>query len=37
MKVTIKAMLIEASEEQKTEIDKLMTVFCSTIRYSFNR
>ena len=37
MKVTIKAMLIEVSEEQKNVLDKLMTIFCSAIRYSFNR
>ena len=37
MKVTIKAMLIEVSEEQKNVLDKLMTILCSAIRYSFNR
>ena len=37
MKTTMNAMLIEVSEEQKNVLDKLMTIFCSAIRYSFNR
>ncbi len=37
MKITIKAVLIEVSKEQKNAIDHLMTVFCSAIRYSFKR
>ena len=37
MKVTTKAMLINVSEENIKTIDNLMVVFCSAIRYSFNR
>ena len=36
-KVTTKAMLINVSEENIKMIDNLMTVFCTAIRYSFNR
>jgi len=37
VKVTTKAMLINVSEENIKTIDNLMVVFCSAIRFSFNR
>lgn len=37
MKVTMKAMLINETEEQIQIIDNLMLVFCTAIRYSFKR
>lgn len=37
MKITIKAVLVEVNEEHKKEIDKLMTVFSSAVRFAFNR
>ena len=37
LKITVKAMLIDISEEQKQSIDDLMTVFCAAIRFSFKR
>lgn len=37
MKVTMKAMLINETEEQGQIIDNLMLVFCTAIRYSFKR
>ena len=37
MKTTIKAMLINVNEYQCKVIDNLMLVFCSAIRFSFNR
>jgi len=37
VKVTTKAMLINVSEENIKTIDNLMVIFCSAIRYSFNR
>lgn len=37
LKITMKAVLVEVSEEHKKEIDKLMTVFSSAIRFDFNR
>jgi len=33
----MRAVLINVDHEQKQTIDELMTVFCSAIRYSFNR
>ena len=33
----MRAILINMEQEQKQTIDELMTVFCSAIRYSFNR
>ena len=33
----MKAILINVEDEQKQVIDLLMTVFCSAVRYSFNR
>lgn len=36
-KVTIKAVLINETEEQKQVIDNMMLVFCTSIRYSFRR
>lgn len=37
VKITMRAVLINMEQEQKQTIDELMTVFCSAIRYSFNR
>ena len=37
VKVTTKAMLINVSEENIKTIDNLMVIFCSAIRFSFNR
>lgn len=37
LKVTIQALLINIDEENKSIINKLMTVFCSAVRYSFKR
>lgn len=37
VKITMRAVLINIGHEQKQTIDELMTVFCSAIRYSFNR
>ena len=37
MKVTIRAILINIDEDKKNIINKLMTVFCSAVRYSFKR
>ena len=37
MKITVKALLINISEEHKRTIDSLMTIFCSAIRFSFKR
>ncbi|MBC8059104.1 MAG: transposase, partial [Clostridiaceae bacterium] len=37
MKVTIRAVLINIDEEKQNIINNLMTVFCSAVRYSFNR
>ena len=37
VKITMRAVLINVGHEQKQTIDELMTVFCSAIRYSFNR
>lgn len=37
VKVTMKAILVEVQVEHKQKLDELMTVFCSTIRYSFKR
>ena len=37
MKVTMKAVLINETGEQKSIIDNLMLVFCTAIRYSFKR
>lgn len=37
MKTTVKAVLINISEESEIEINRLMTVFSSAIRYGFNR
>lgn len=37
MKTTIKAILISPNEEQRKIIDNLMLVFCTAIRFSFNR
>jgi IS605 OrfB family transposase len=37
VKVTIKAILINASEDKIKIIDNLMNVFCSAVRYSFKR
>ncbi|WBW96557.1 IS200/IS605 family accessory protein TnpB-related protein [Oceanirhabdus sp. W0125-5] len=37
MKITMKAMLINLNDEQKSIIDNMMVVFCTAIRFSFNR
>lgn len=37
MKLTIKAVLLNISEEQTNIIDNMMFVFCTAIRYSFKR
>ncbi|MCM1991997.1 IS200/IS605 family accessory protein TnpB-related protein [Oceanirhabdus seepicola] len=37
MKITLKAILINMNDEQKSIIDNMMLVFCTAIRYSFNR
>ena len=37
MKITMKAVLIDIDIEKKQAIDKLMAMFCSAVRYSFNR
>ena len=37
MKITMKAMLINATNEQNEVIDKMMLVFCTAIRYAFKR
>ena len=37
MKTTVRAVLINISEESEIEINRLMTVFSSAIRYGFNR
>jgi len=37
LKITVRAMLINVSNEHKNIIDNLMTVFCSAIRFSFKR
>ncbi|GAB6155395.1 hypothetical protein JCM17380_41460 [Desulfosporosinus burensis] len=36
-KTTIKAVLIDLSNEQKALLDHMMLVFCTAIRYSFKR
>lgn len=37
MKVTMKAILINESEEQKQIINNMMLVFCTAVRFSFKR
>ena len=37
MKTTMRAMLINVSDEQKQILDNMMLVFCTAIRYSFRR
>jgi predicted transposase len=37
MKITMRAVLLDVEDTQKQAIDELMTVFCSAVRYSFNR
>lgn len=37
VKITMKAVLINETAEQKSIIDNLMLVFCTAIRYSFKR
>lgn len=37
MKITMKAILINETDEQNQIIDNLMVVFCTAIRYSFKR
>lgn len=37
MKTTIRAVLVNVSDEQKQIIDNMMLVFCTAVRYSFKR
>ena len=37
MKITTKAVITEMEDNQKEKLDLLMKVFCSAVRYSFNR
>lgn len=37
VKITLKAILINETDEQKQKIDNMMLVFCTAIRYSFKR
>jgi len=37
VKITMRAILINVSDEQKQIIDNMMIVFCTAIRYSFKR
>ena len=37
MKITMRAVLLDVEDTEKQAIDELMTVFCSAVRYSFNR
>src|SRR5665648_561456 len=37
MKTTMKAVLTDLTNEQKTLLDHMMLVFCTAIRYSFKR
>ncbi|MCM1990103.1 IS200/IS605 family accessory protein TnpB-related protein [Oceanirhabdus seepicola] len=37
MKITMKAILINLNDDQKSIIDNMMLIFCTAIRYSFNR
>jgi IS605 OrfB family transposase len=37
VKITMKAILVNETEEQKSIIDNIMLVFCTAIRYSFKR
>ena len=37
MKITMKAILINETNEQKQIIDNIMLVFCTAIRFSFKR
>ncbi|NRS83763.1 putative transposase [Clostridium tetanomorphum] len=37
MKITMKAILINETDEQRNIIDNIMLVFCTAIRYSFKR
>lgn len=37
MKITMKAILISETEEQKQIIDNIMLIFCTAIRFSFKR
>jgi predicted transposase len=37
MKTTMKAILVNLSNEQKALLNNLMLVFCTAIRYSFKR
>ena len=37
MKITMRAILINVSDERKQIIDNMMLVFCTAIRYSFKR
>ncbi|SHI13240.1 hypothetical protein [Desulfosporosinus lacus] len=37
MKTTMKAILVNLSDEQKAILNNLMLVFCTAIRYSFKR
>ena len=37
LKITTKAVITEMEDNQKEKLDLLMKVFCSAVRYSFNR
>jgi IS605 OrfB family transposase len=37
MKITLRAVLVNLSEEKKDIIHNMMTIFCTAIRYSFKR
>ncbi|KYH30614.1 hypothetical protein CLTEP_25580 [Clostridium tepidiprofundi DSM 19306] len=37
MKTTMRAILINLNDKQKSIIDNMMLVFCTAIRFSFNR
>lgn len=37
MKITMKAILINLNDEEKLIIDNMMLIFCTAIRYLFNR
>lgn len=37
VKITMKAVLINASNDQSEVIDNMMAVFCTAIRYAFKR
>ncbi|MDR3587492.1 MAG: transposase [Desulfosporosinus sp.] len=37
MKTTLKAILVDLTSEQKAQLDHMMLVFCTAIRYSFKR